>query len=183
MYACQARYDENKMSVVVGLALDDRGDVLMPRRLSSGLRPDLYELPGGKVEPQETHEDALKREWREELGVDITVLDRCLSKHAFQLEQDFTVYLYPVDFKGVPQALRSKALRWLDPQHAIRNVPCVPSTYVFYRDIMKWRLYQLSKHEHGLSWVSWCQHIHYTEEDLVTRGYSLTTECFRPKDV
>lgn len=33
----------------------------------------MWEFPGGKIEPGESREDALKREIQEELGVDITI--------------------------------------------------------------------------------------------------------------
>jgi 8-oxo-dGTP diphosphatase len=60
---------------VVGAAIVD--ELTVPTTLLSGRRtqpPDLagrWELPGGKVEPGEQPQDALRREIREELGVEI----------------------------------------------------------------------------------------------------------------
>ena len=60
---------------VVGAAIVD--DLARPTTLLSGRRsepPELaggWELPGGKVEPGERPQDALLREIREELGVEI----------------------------------------------------------------------------------------------------------------
>jgi 8-oxo-dGTP diphosphatase len=64
---------------VVGAAIVD--DLNLPTTLLSGRRtdpPELaggWELPGGKVEPGEHPKDALRREIREELGVEIELGD------------------------------------------------------------------------------------------------------------
>jgi len=61
--------------MVVGAAIVD--DLTRPTTLLGGRRtepPELaggWELPGGKVEPGEQPQDALLREIREELGVDV----------------------------------------------------------------------------------------------------------------
>ncbi|MGI8681859.1 MAG: (deoxy)nucleoside triphosphate pyrophosphohydrolase [Mycobacteriales bacterium] len=66
--------------VVVGAAiLDVAGGtprVLAAQRAHPSDLAGWWEFPGGKVEPGETERDALVRECREELGVEITVADR-----------------------------------------------------------------------------------------------------------
>jgi len=58
--------------VVVAGALVRNGRVLLAHR-SPGRRwyPDVWDLPGGHVEPGETSRQALVRELREELGVEV----------------------------------------------------------------------------------------------------------------
>ena len=61
--------------VVVGALVVD-GRVLLAHR-SPGRRwyPDVWDLPGGHVDPGESELGALRRELREELGVDATGID------------------------------------------------------------------------------------------------------------
>jgi 8-oxo-dGTP diphosphatase len=59
--------------VVVGAAIVRDGRVLAARRTDPPETAGRWELPGGKVDPGETHEQALVREIREELGVTVAV--------------------------------------------------------------------------------------------------------------
>jgi 8-oxo-dGTP diphosphatase len=59
--------------VVVGAAIVRAGRVLAARRSAPAAVEGGWEFPGGKVEPGESDVDALVRECREELGVDIRV--------------------------------------------------------------------------------------------------------------
>lgn len=67
------------LRVVAALVQRD-GRVLMQQRPAHKARPGSWELPGGKVEPGEPDEAAVRREWREELGVDVRVGPR-LAEH------------------------------------------------------------------------------------------------------
>jgi 8-oxo-dGTP diphosphatase len=61
------------MATVVGAAIVRRGRVLAARRTSPPEAAGRWELPGGKVEPGETPEQALVREIAEELGCTVAV--------------------------------------------------------------------------------------------------------------
>ncbi|HQR25623.1 MAG TPA: (deoxy)nucleoside triphosphate pyrophosphohydrolase [Nocardioides sp.] len=61
------------MQVVVGAAIVRDGRVLAARRTAPAETAGGWEFPGGKVEPGETAEQALRREVEEELGCAIEV--------------------------------------------------------------------------------------------------------------
>ena len=64
-----------QIRVVAALIVDPRDPsrFLVQQRLPDKARANLWEFPGGKVEPGETDEAALVRECREELAVELTV--------------------------------------------------------------------------------------------------------------
>lgn len=59
------------LQVVAAIILD--GDCIFASQRGYGPFKDGWEFPGGKIEPGETHSQALVREIEEELGAEITV--------------------------------------------------------------------------------------------------------------
>jgi 8-oxo-dGTP diphosphatase len=59
---------------VAGVITDPRGRILLTRRDGSSDMAGLWEFPGGKREPGETPEEALIRELREEIGIEVTAV-------------------------------------------------------------------------------------------------------------
>jgi 8-oxo-dGTP diphosphatase len=59
--------------LVVGAVLEQDGRIFIARRREEDSFGGLWEFPGGKVEPDESPEEALVRECREELEIEIEV--------------------------------------------------------------------------------------------------------------
>jgi 8-oxo-dGTP diphosphatase len=62
------------MRSVAGIAWDG-GKFLIALRLKGGDMGNKWEFPGGKVDGEESDQEALKREYQEELGVEVAVGD------------------------------------------------------------------------------------------------------------
>ena len=58
---------------VVAAVIEEQGCYLITQRRPGAVLPHLWEFPGGRREAGESDEDALKREVRERLGVDVEV--------------------------------------------------------------------------------------------------------------
>ena len=61
------------MKVACGIMFDNANKVLMGLRSDKGANPNFWEFPGGKCEANETLEECLHREWKEELNLNIKI--------------------------------------------------------------------------------------------------------------
>jgi 8-oxo-dGTP diphosphatase len=103
------------VTVVVAAAIERDGRYLAARRTKPDWAAGRWEFPGGKVEPGESEGDALVREIREELGVEIAVGARVPGE--WPLHDDLVLHLYVATLTdGEPQPLdHHDELRWLAP--------------------------------------------------------------------
>jgi A/G-specific adenine glycosylase len=71
-------------SVIATGVLIRQGRVFIQKRLDTGVWAGFWEFPGGRVEPGETPEEAVLREYREETELEIRVVRRLgLVRHAY----------------------------------------------------------------------------------------------------
>ena len=106
-----SKRSSRKIEAVVAVIERD-GRYLIQKRPSSGLLADLWEFPGGKREKGETLEEALAREVREELGVDIRKARPLVTvRHAYT-QYRVTLHAFACDIVGKPKA-DPKRLRWV----------------------------------------------------------------------
>jgi len=91
------------------------GRLLLTQRSDASDYPFLWESPGGKVEEHETLAEALRREIREEIGVDGAVRHWLKSFTIDQPEHGRSVRIlfFPVDIgEQVPRAITGVGLGW-----------------------------------------------------------------------
>ncbi len=119
-----------KLLLVVAVALIDADHrVLVAQRPPGKPLGGLWEFPGGKVDPGERPEQALIRELREELGIEVKA--PCLAPLTFASHayDDFHL-LMPLyacrRWEGTVVSREGQALKWLDPRR-LRELPMPPA--------------------------------------------------------
>jgi 8-oxo-dGTP diphosphatase len=119
----------NLLLVVAVALVDADGRVLIARRPEGKALAGLWEFPGGKLGANETPEDALIRELREELGIEVKA--PCLAPLTFASHayDDFHL-LMPLyicrRWEGFVQPLEGQALKWVRPKE-LRAYPMPPA--------------------------------------------------------
>ena len=105
-----------KITDVVAALIWQEGKFMICQRPAHKARGLLWEFVGGKTEPGETRPQALIRECREELDVEVSVGEVFMEvDHVYP---DITVHLtlfHAAIARGVPKLLEHKDIRWIHP--------------------------------------------------------------------
>lgn len=115
-----ARKPVPRHTIVVGV-IYRAGRILIDKRKPEGLLGGLWEFPGGKVQPQEPFQAALRREIREELDIEIEVREEIATvEHTYA---HFRVEIHAFEcahVQGDPRPLACAALKWVRPSDLSR---------------------------------------------------------------
>jgi mutator protein MutT len=111
---------------VAAAVIEERGCFLVTKRPAGVHLEGCWEFPGGKCEPEESHEACLRRELREELDVEVCVSDRILAvSHAYP-HRTVELHFYRCDMQGEPRPLLGQQMRWV-PRGELASLPFPPA--------------------------------------------------------
>ncbi len=100
--------------VVAGALFDSSGNVLIAERPAGKHMAGKWEFPGGKAGPGEAALDALRRELREELGVETATAEPLIAYEHVYPDRTVLLDLWRVTrYSGVPESREGQQLRWV----------------------------------------------------------------------
>ena len=123
-----------KIEVVAAIIHDDKGRIFATQR-GYGDFKDYWEFPGGKMEPGETPEQALKREIWEELETRIAI-----ERFVTTVEYDYptfhlTMHCFWCHVESGGLTLKEhEAARWLTKQE-LNSVNWLPADMAIFKDL------------------------------------------------
>lgn len=121
------------VNVAVGILMKNNGDVLLGQRPEGKPYAGYWEFPGGKVEQDEDILDALKREFMEELGIQILSAEPWCGVEYIYPHAHVRLHFYiSREWQGEPQSLEGQAFAW---QGAVAVEPLLPATIPLIEDL------------------------------------------------
>jgi 8-oxo-dGTP diphosphatase len=106
--------------VVAAALYDGDGRVLIAERPAGKHMAGRWEFPGGKVNVGEVEAQALARELREELGIEVTSSRPYMRlTHSYD-DRDVELSMWIVErYSGAPQCLDGQRLKWVQPERLL----------------------------------------------------------------
>jgi 8-oxo-dGTP diphosphatase len=100
---------------VVAAVIEKDGEYLITQRRQSAVLPLLWEFPGGRVEPGESDEVALKRELMHRLGASVSVGSLISSVCHTYANYTVELFLYGCELRSNDLAPRAvETFRWVE---------------------------------------------------------------------
>ncbi|MGH9409825.1 MAG: (deoxy)nucleoside triphosphate pyrophosphohydrolase [Vicinamibacterales bacterium] len=115
-----------RRSIVAAAVVESPDGFLVTRRQKGVHLEGLWEFPGGKCEAGESLRDCLRRELREELGVESTIGEELAAVTHDYPELTVELHFFACAVTGNPQALLGQAMRWV-PRSELASLKFPPA--------------------------------------------------------
>lgn len=98
----------------VGILLNENGQVLIALRPEDAMLGGLWEFPGGKKKADESLKETVRRELKEELGIECRIIEPFMNlKHAYS-HFKITLHAYICSLEaGEPRPRTSQQIKWV----------------------------------------------------------------------
>ena len=115
--------------VAAGMIQRADGSLLLAERPADKPWSGWWELPGGKIEPGETVLEALARELKEELDIDVTEATPWIT-HVHEYPKNIVrlAFCRVTAWNGTPVGREGQILAWVDPRQPITVGQLLPAT-------------------------------------------------------
>jgi 8-oxo-dGTP diphosphatase len=90
---------QNITRVTAAILINDE-KIIIAKRKSTGKLPNKWEFPGGKIENNETPEQCLKRELKEEFDIDVLIGEYFGSSICHYNDISIEILAYPTFWEG-----------------------------------------------------------------------------------
>ncbi|EPJ45654.1 MAG: mutator mutT protein [Osedax symbiont Rs1] len=101
------------IQVAAAVIFDKSGKIFLAKRANSAHQGGLWEFAGGKLEADESSEQALKRELLEELGISIIAANPFLSIQYDYPDKSISLAVFTVtDYRGEPWGKEGQETAW-----------------------------------------------------------------------
>lgn len=132
--------------VAVGVIMDNDGKIFIAKRPLDVHQGGLWEFPGGKVDANETIQQALVRELREELAIEVLASEPLIQIRHHYPDKSVLLDVHKITrFTGEPCGNEGQPVQWVEPselnnfEFPAANSPIIaainlPATYVITGD-------------------------------------------------
>ncbi len=118
-----------RIDVAVGIITNKRGELLVGQRIVKDRYFKKWEFPGGKLETKETAKEALTRELKEELGINVIDIHEMITlSHDYSDRQVKLFVQKVISYQGVPKGIEGQALKWVQ-LNKIKNLDMLEGNY------------------------------------------------------
>jgi 8-oxo-dGTP diphosphatase len=101
--------------VMAGALFDESGRVLIAQRPAGKHMAGGWEFPGGKLNKGEARLDGLRRELKEEIGIEVVAAEPLISYEHQYADRSILLDLWQIiEFNGAPQSLEGQQLQFVE---------------------------------------------------------------------